>query len=90
MIKILHEISIIQEKSSHVQYIRVEAKIHGYTSSLAVRIVQIESSLETEKKYRLDTVFTVVKMKSCVDETLGTHQHEKESRAKDPEACVIG
>lgn len=60
------------------------------SSSLTARISELEFSLETKKKSRMETSTSIGKMKSRGDEALRALQQEKESQARDREAYEVG
>lgn len=54
-------------------------KTHGYHSSLASRVAELEPFLETKKKYRKEAIVAVVEIGSGVDEAAVTLKLEKVS-----------
>lgn len=78
--------STLQEKASCVQALQDEAKVHGFPSSLVVRITELKSSLRDGKGVQDGHNHATTKMKSHDDDALKALQQEKESRAKDRQA----
>lgn len=58
----------IREKASHADSLQKEEKINGFLSFLVAKIVELQSSLEIEKKSQKEATTTVAEMESCVDE----------------------
>lgn len=64
------EVSPIHEQVICVVSLQEEAKIHGYSSSLVSKIIELESFLEKKKKAQMDITTNAVDMKSHANEDL--------------------
>lgn len=60
-----------------------EAKVHISPSTMVVRILELESSLESDKKRNQETYDVVVEVDRHTKEVSKTLQQEKESRPED-------
>lgn len=71
--------SPFQVKVRYNEVIQEEAKIHGCPSSLATNIVELEFSLEVEKKRQIETTIVIADAEFHADEALKALLEEKES-----------
>lgn len=78
--------SSLQENACCAGSLQEREKVHGSPFSLAARIIELESSIETEKKSKKEADTNTLEMKSHLDNTLEALRHDKETRAKDREA----